>query len=138
MLSRWKEALREFPPSLLLPHSPNGFNTSLHIRRELPQIFRNGSQPCPSEDQICPSESLIRSSSRPEAIILPTAHSPFLREPQVIPRASPPISTNTTTATPAESLQHLTVREARPPPRQFLKVKTTSNAFTRVTRCFEC
>ena len=134
MLSRWKEALREFPPipTLLLPQSPNGFNTSHHIRRELPQIFQNGSQPCPSEDQICPSECLIRSSS-PEAIIPQTAPSPFLSEPQVIPRASPAISTNR-----AEPLQPLTVREAHPPPRQFLKVKTTSNAFTPVTRCREC
>ena len=140
MLSRWKEAVREFPPTptppLLLPQSRNGFNTSRNSRRELPRIFQNGSQPCPREDQICPSGCLIRSSS-PEAIIPQTAPSPFLREPQVIPRASPATSTNR--ATPAKPLfQPLRVGEAPPPPQQFLKVKTTSNAFTPVTRCREC
>ena len=137
MLSRWKEALREFPPipTLLLPQSPNGFNTSHHIRRELPQIFQNGSQPCPSEDQICPSECLTRSSS-PEAIIPQTAPSPFRSEPQVILRASPTISTNT--ATQREPLQHLTLREAPPLPQLFLKLKTTSSASTPATRCCEC
>ena len=136
MLSRLKEPVREFPPTqTLLPQYRNGFNTSHSSRRELPQISRNGSQLCPSEDQICPSECLIRSS--PEAIIPQTAPSPFLSEPQVIPRASPAISTST--ATLAEPLlQPLTVREAHPPPQQFLKVKTTSNASTPVTRCCEC
>ena len=137
MLSRLKESVREFPPTQpLLPQYRNGFNTSHSSRRELPQISRNGSQPCPSEDQICPSECLIRSS--PEAIIPQTAPSPFLSEPQVILRASPAISTST--ASLAEPLLHqpLTVREVPPPPQPFLKVKTTSNASTPVTRCCEC
>ena len=136
MLSRWKEAVREFPPTqTLLPQSRNGFNTSHSSRTELPQIFRNGSQPCPREDQICPSECLIRSS--PEAIIPQTAPSPFLSEPQVILRVFPAISTLTATLVEPH-LQPLTVREAPPPPQQFPKVKTTSNDSTQVTRCCEC
>ena len=136
MLSRLKESVREFPPTQpLLPRSRKGFNTSHNSRRELPQMSQNGSQPCPSEDQICPSECLIRSSLEP--IIPQTAPSPFLSELQVILRASPAISTSTATlAKPL--LQPLTVREAHPPPQQFLKVKTTSNASTPVTRCCEC
>ena len=138
--------MREFPPTQpllpqffptqpLLQQYRNGFNTSHSSRRELPQIPQNGSQPCRSEDQICPSECLIRSNL--EVIIPQTAPSPFLSEPQVILRASPAISTST--ATLAEPLhQPLTVREAPPPPQPFLKVKTTSNASTPVTRCCEC
>ena len=130
MLSRWKAATREFPPTPHLPPSHSGFNTS-HRKDSI----RNGSQPCRREDQICPSECLIRSSG-PEAIIPQTAPSPFRSEPQVILRASPTISTNT--ATQREPLQHLTLREAPPLPQLFLKLKTTSSASTPATRCCEC
>ena len=128
MLSRWKAATRE--PTPHLPPSHSGFNTS-HRKESI----RNGSQPCRREDQICPSECLIRSSG-PEAIIPQTAPSPFRSEPQVILRASPTISTNT--ATQREPLQHLTLREAPPLPQLFLKLKTTSSASTPATRCCEC
>ena len=124
------QVARELPPTQPLPSSHNDNLNSRNLKD--PTRILNESQACQNGDQSCQSECLIHSCR--EVIIPQIAPSLCPSEPQVIRRASRAPST----AKPAKPLHLMTVVQSPLRLRQSPKVRTTDNASTQVTRCFEC